>query len=902
MIDGRPAPPSFPERLLSAVLGSDSWAESILGDLHEDYARLVCRSRILSKPRADAWYCLQAFALGARSTRARAARRLSRPDRTLPIDTPAHGDSVMRALGLETRYALRSLWKRPGLSALVILTLALGLGANAAIFENIDALILRPFTIHDVDRVVMIAETSPQSDLGGARESVSPANFLDWKRQTDAFERLAAFEWWDVNLAGVDDPERVSGFLVSADFFPAMGVTPALGRTFTADEETRGRHRRAVIGHDLWQRRFQSDPAVIGKTILLDTEPFEVVGVAPADFDFPMGAEIWAPLSFDAEKAAQRRPRYLSVIARLASGRSVEDARAQMTVIAGRLEQQHPDANRGRGAQVTTLVEGMRDPGLGPILVLWQASAAFVLLIACANIANLLLARGSERQRDLAVRLAIGASRGRLIRELLLESTLLALATIPVALAIAWVSIRMLRASMPPQIIRFISGWGSLDVDGRLIAFTSVLALGTALVFGILPAVQTSRPHLSDVLKEGGRGTTAGRRRQWLRRTLVVVEIALSLPLLVAAGLGTLGANRFLNGPQGYEPDGVLSMRAVLPDARYADPVVRRRFITDVVDALSRLPGVEIAAAINVVPSGANNAGRSIEVDGRPNPDPANPPTVDYRAATPAFFDAMRIPILRGRGFTYADREDTQPVAIVTQATADKYFPGAEAVGRRIKLGDGPWVTVVGVSGDVIHDWFGRRRYPTVYRPYVQAPTSTVAFVVRTPGDPGALTLAAARAVRSVDPGQPVFEVVSMRERLRLRTIGLQYVAVVMAVFGGLALLLAIVGVYSLMAFVVAQRTHEIGVRIALGATRGDVLRLAVGQTARLTGAGALLGLVLATALGRLMEAGLLGVISSDARLSIGFAAVLVLAALAAGYIPARRATTIDPIVALRAD
>ena len=894
-------PPSFPEHLLSAILGPDSWTESILGDLHEEYARLASRSRRLARPRADLWYCLQALALGARCAGGRAYRRLSRSDSTPPINTPTRGDSVMRTLGLETRYALRTLWKRPGLSALVILTLALGLGANAAVFENIDALILRPFTIHEVDRVVVIGETSQADDTYG-RESVSPANFLDWKRQTDVFERLAAFEWWDVNLAGVDDPERVSGFLVSADFFPALAVAPALGRVFTADEETRGRHRRAIIGHNLWQRRFQGDAAVIGKTILLDAEQYEVIGVAPPDFDFPMGSEIWAPLSFDASTAAQRRPRYLSAIARLASGRSVADAQAQMGVIAGRLEQQYPDANRGRGAKVATLVEGMRDPGLGPILALWQASAAFVLLIACANIANLLLARGAERQRDLAVRLAIGASRGRLIRELLLESTLLAVATIPVALAVAWASIRLLRVSMPPQVVRFIAGWGSLDVDGRLIAFTSVLALGTAIVFGILPAIQTSRPHLSDMLKEGGRGTTTGRRRQWLRRTLVVAQIALSLPLLVAAGLGTLGANRFLNGPQGYEPDGVLAMRAVLPDARYADPTVRRRFTADVVDALSRLPGVENAAAINVVPSSDNNAGRSIEIDGRPNADPANPPEVDYRAATPGYFDLMRIPILQGRGFTTADREETQPVAIVTQAMAGKYFSGEDAIGRRIKLGDGPWVTVVGVSGDVIHDWFGRRRYPTVYRPYMQAPTANVAFVVRTPGDPDALSLPAGRAVRSVDPGQPVFEVLAMRERLRLRTIGLQYVAVVMAVFGGLALLLAIVGVYSLMAFVVAQRTHEIGVRIALGATRRDVLRLAVGQTARLTAAGALIGLVLATALGRLMEAGLLGVIASDARLSIGFAAVLGLAALAAGYIPARRATAIDPIVALRAE
>jgi putative ABC transport system permease protein len=340
--------------------------------------------------------------------------------------------------------------------------------------------------------------------------------------------------------------------------------------------------------------------------------------------------------------------------------------------------------------------------------------------------------------------------------------------------------------------------------------------------------------------------------------------------------------------------------RTLALETRYAARTLR--FTADVVDALSRLPGVEAAAGINVLPSSDNNSWAAIEIDGRANPDPANPPAVDYRAATPAFFEAMRIPIVRGRAFTAADSEGTQPVAIVTQAMAAKYFPASDPVGRRIRLGSGPWATVVGISGDVIHDWYGRRRYPTVYRPYAQSPEGNVAFAVRATGDPAALSLAAARAVRTVDPGQPVFDVQTMRERLRVKTIGLQYVAVVMAAFGGLALVLAIVGVYSLMAFVVAQRTHEIGVRIALGATRADVMRLAVGQTARLTAVGAALGLVLATALGRLMEAGLLGVVSSDTRLSVGVAGVLVAAALAAGYIPARRATAIDPIVALRAE
>ena len=805
----------------------------------------------------------------------------------------------MGTLGMELRYALRAVVKRPGLSALVVLTLALGLGANAAVFEIIDALVLRPFTIPHVDRIAMISETAPD---GGTdpRGSVSPANFLDWKNDAGTFERLAAFDWWDVNLAGGSEPERVSGFLVSADFFHVLGVQPAIGRMFIADEETRGRHRRAVLGYGLWQRRFGGDASVLGKPVLLDGEPYEIVGVAPRGFDFPMGAEIWGPLSFDREAAARRSARYLSVVGSLAPGRTVEDAKVRMAVIGERLARQYPEANKDHGVRVSTLVQGMRDQGLGPMLSLWQASAVFVLLIACANIANLLLARGAERQRDIAVRLAIGASRARLVRELLLESTLLASAAIPAALAVAWLGIRLVRINMPPRIIRFVNGWDTLDVDGRLILFTAILALGTAIVFGLLPAFQASRPKLSEALKEGGRSATAGRHRQRLRRGLVIAEIALSLPLLVASGMSTIGAERFLNGPQGYDPSRLLVLHAALPDAKYSDDASRRRFASDATDRLAQLPGVESAAATNIIPSEGGNAGRSIEIDGRPNPDPANPPTVDYRTVTPGFFETMRIPVVRGRRFTIADREDAQAVAIVTETMALKYFAGADPLGRRIKLGTGPWLTVVGVAQDVIHDWFGRRRYPTVYRPYAQAPTSNVVFAVRSAGDPDALALPAARAVRAVDSAQPVFDVMSMRTLLLERTIGLQYVAAVMAVFGGLALVLAIVGVYSLMAFVVAQRTHEIGVRIALGATRRDVLLLAVGQTARLTAAGAVVGVLLATALGRLMEAGLLGVVSTDARLSAVFAVILIVTSLVAGYIPARRATAIDPMIALR--
>ncbi|MBA2306362.1 MAG: FtsX-like permease family protein, partial [Acidobacteria bacterium] len=531
---------------------------------------------------------------------------------------------------------------------------------------------------------------------------------------------------------------------------------------------------------------------------------------------------------------------------------------------------------------------------------LWQASAGFVLLIACANIANLLLARGAERHRELAVRAALGASRGRIVRDMLVESAVLALAAVPAALAVAWAGIRLIRINLPPRLVRFVDGWQSMDVDGRLIVFTALLALATAVIFGVLPALRASRPALAESLKDGGRGASAGRQRQALRRTLVIAEIALALPLLVASGLSILGADKFLNGPQGYEPGGLLAMRAVLPDAKYLEPIARRRFVEELEARLSALPGVQSVGVANVLPSGGNNSSRSVEIEGTPTLDPANPPMADSRAVAPDFLTTMLIPVLQGRGFTTADTADAQQVAIISQAAAERHFPGADPVGRRLKLGTSPWLTVVGVSGDVIHDWFSRRNAPTVYRPFSQAPTGYLAIALRASGDLPALIPAVRDAVRSIDPAQPVFDVMTMSDALREKTIGLQYVAAIMAIFGLLALVLAVIGVYSLMAFIITQRTHEIGVRIALGANRRDVLRLTIGQAASMTAVGVGIGLALSFALSSLMEAALLGVIASDARVSMVFAAILVAAAVAAGYVPARRATAIDPISALR--
>jgi putative ABC transport system permease protein len=573
-----------------------------------------------------------------------------------------------------------------------------------------------------------------------------------------------------------------------------------------------------------------------------------------------------------------------------------------MAIVGERLARDHPETNKSREVRVYTLGDGMMDIGLGAVLSMWQASACFVLLIACANVASLLLARGAERQREMAVRLAIGASRARVVRELLIESGLLALAAVPAALAVSWLALKLIVAYMPAKIARFVAGWHAMDVDLRLIAFTSALAIVTALVFGLIPAIQASRPRLAEALKEGGRSATAGAARLRLRRGLVVGEIALALPLLVAAGLSVVTVHRFLNGPQGFNPEGVVAMRLLLPDARYPDGTARTRFAEETADRLRAMPGVVHAAAINVLPASDNNSGRSIEIDGRPNPDPAHAPSVDFRTATPALFATLQIPIRSGRAFTDADRENTEQVAIVTESLARRHWPNADALGRRIKLGTGPWLTVVGVSGDHIHNWFGRRNYPTVYRPFKQAPVSGMALVVRTSRDPSTIAAEARAAVRAVDPSQPVFELQSMRQTLRERTIGLQYVGAIMFAFGGLALLLAVIGVYGVMASMVTQRTHEIGVRMALGATRRDVLRLTVSQAGTLTVVGVGLGVTLSLLLGRLIEAGLLGVASSDARITAGLAAILVASALAAGYLPARRAASIDPTVALRGE
>jgi putative ABC transport system permease protein len=892
-----PRPPRLADWLLRTVLRHSPWRDTVLGDVREEFAaEVLARGRV----RASVWYARQVGALVAdRLSGAVPAVRSGFARSDVPA-APVSGDRFLRTFLHDLRLAARGLRWQPLASGVIVATFALGLGVNAAIFNMFDALLMHPFSIRGVDRLVMLSENSAEDPE--PQESVSPASFLDWRKQAGVFDLITSFDWADRNLAGAREPERVAGFRVSADLFPLVEATPALGTFFTADDVVVGHDRKVVLSDNLWRRRFASDPTILGRVIRLDGEPYVVVGVGSAGFSFPEGAELWTPLAFDAKEAANRTGRYLTTIARLRPGRTIGQARAEMTTIYAREKGAYPAAYGSHDVRVRTFIGGMVDVGMPTILALWQSAALLVLLIAGANVANLLLARGAERQRELAVRLALGASRWRIVRQLLAESLVLAVAATPAAVLVAWIALRVCKAAMPAALVRFVAGWNNLGVDGHLLVFTLAAAMATAVVVGLFPAAQSSRPDVTNSLRDGGRTATAGVTRSRMRRGLVVAEIALALPLLVASGLSAIGAGRFAGGPQGYDPAGVLRISTELPEATYATPEVRRRFVERLLESAARVPGVIAAATTSSLPANGSNQSRDVEIDGQ-QVDLQHPLAVNYRAVSPRYLDALRIPMIRGRELADTDREPTQPVAVISRSMASRFWPGKDAIGRRFRLVRAPefgWVTVVGICGDTIDDWFDSRNEPTVYLPVAQRPDAHVNLVARTSGDPASLAPALRAALAGVDPEQPAFQVMTMEEALRQRTIGLRFIAGLMAVFGGLAFVLAAVGIYAVMASYVAQRRYEIGIRLALGASRRDVLQLLAGQAGRLSMAGVGIGLVLAIALARLMESALFGIVSADPRLFAATAIALAGTAIVASLIPARHATRVDPAVTLR--
>jgi putative ABC transport system permease protein len=811
----------------------------------------------------------------------------------------------MSQFGNDIRFAVRQMAKNPGTSLLMVGTLAVGLAANGVIFNIMDAMVLRPFDFPHTPRLVRVWETARDFD-GIDRGNVAPANLLDWREYArGALDELIALDEWEANLRSDVASERLEAALVTPGFFEALGVPPAAGRTFTAEDAQPGRDHQVILSHALWQRSFGGAP-VLGRNLVINAERYEVVGIAPPRFHFPDGAQAWLPLTLPAPGEARRDLHHLTVLGRLADGRTIDEARAELAVVAQRLAAEHPQTNTARGVDLASFNLGFGDPVLPQILVIWQAAAVLVLLIACVNVANLVLARGAERRRELALRLALGAGRGRLVRQLLTEGVVAALAGAALSMPLTALGARAIRDNMPAAILRYLSGWEHLGADWRTLAFSAVLAMAAAGLFAALPALRASRTDVGDILHDGGRTTTAGAQRQRGRNLLVVVQMAAALVLVATAGLAVRSSLSLLRGPQGYDPERLLTFDVSLSERAYGEGFKRLAFVRDTRARMAALPGVTAVTVANVLPARAGNNWRGVEIEGQPLARNAEPPSVDARWVEPGYFEVMRLPIVQGRGIEEGDDGDAPPVAVVSRSFARRFWPGQDAIGRRFRTvtteGDTPWLTVVGVSGDVIHQWLTRRDHPTFYRSLRQEPRTRLAFALRTAGDPEVLGPSVRRALMDVDPDQPADDVLSMRHAIARSTIGMHYVAGIMAAFGLLALVLAVTGVYGVLSYRVSLRTAEIGVRMALGATRRHVLGLALGQAIRLSAIGLGVGVVLALAMGRMLAAALRGAVASDPVLLTAVTGALALAALAAAWLPARRAMAVDPVTALRAE
>jgi len=796
------------------------------------------------------------------------------------------------------------LLKKPGFTTIAVITLALGIGANTAIFSLTNALVLRPFDFPDLDRLVSVFGTMPTQ--GGNLSGIAPADFADLRRQQTVFADMAASRWSNSNLTGAGEPERVRNVEVTASFFRLLGKEVALGRTFLPEEEQAGAGQVAVLSYGLWQRRFGADPKIVGETISLDEKAYTVIGVMPERFDFPKPVELWTPLALDKESWNERRWQSLSVVARLKDGVEPAQANAEVETLARRLAEQYPQTNAGRGATARLLSRSANGQYNEVFLNLLMAATGFVLLIACVNIANMQLARASSRSRELAVRAALGARRLALARQLLTESLLLSLLGGVCGLLVSFWFLDYIRGGIPLDQVRYISGWEHFRVDDRVMIFALVVSMASGVVFGLFPALQSSKPNLNEALKEGGRSDGAGAGRQRLRKALIVAEVALALVLLVGAGLMVKGFARLTEKQhQGFDPRHVLTLRATLPPSRFAEGRQIAAFHRQAQERLSALPGVESASSASFLPGSNDWDSIEFQIDGRPAPPPGQEREITYQKAGADYFRTVRIPIVKGRAFSANDVDGAPRVAVISETLTRRYFPNEDPIGRRVKGGaaeSAQWYTIIGVAGDTSRFMFDRQTPPMLYLPNQQIPDRGAYFVIRVSGEPMSAVPSVRAQIAALDDKLPLYEIKSHEQVIADELAGLGLATELMAMFGALALALAAVGVYGVMAYAVSQRTREIGVRLALGARPRDVFSLIVGQSFKLAAIGLAIGLPVALALGRLMAGALFGVVALDPLTFVGFTLLLTGVALLAGYLPARRAMKVDPMVALRCD
>jgi predicted permease len=805
----------------------------------------------------------------------------------------------MAGLMQDFRFALRQLRKNPGFTAVAVITLALGIGANTTVFSTVNAMLLRPFPFPNLDRIVTVWETVPQYN----HMSPAPANFRDWSGQSTQFEELAAVRGFDANLTGGSLAQHVEGSEVTADFFSLLGMPARLGRYIGPADFRDGVAPVVVVSSGFWQQYLGSDPSLVGKQLLLNGQTFSVIGIAPADLDFPTGSKLWTPLDLTGPAKDDRDSHSLTVFGRLKNGVSIAQAQANLATIAASLGQRFPRSNTGHGINVRGTVDDLTSDSR-QFLLLLTGAAIFVLILACANVANLQLARSSGRQKEIALRAALGASHWQVGRQLLVESVLLALLGSAGALLLSAWGNNLMSRSIPPSIMEHIAGLQHLQIDSRVFLFTLLVAVATGVVAGLAPVWHFSRPNVNDTLKEGVRGGTATTSRKRLRTLLVISEIALSLVLLVGAGLMVKGFRALITHDMGFDRSHVLTFHTVLGKEKYHDKDRIRGYYERALRNIQTLPGVESAACLTSVPSGWTWNWTQFTAEGAPPATPGEEPSAISQIVTPEFFSTLRLPLRQGRFLSDQDLSSAPPVAVISESMAAQNWPGQNALGKHIQLGrpeaGEPFRTVVGIVGDVKPNAMDHDPSPTAYVPFAQQPESASAFVVRTSGDPLTLVGLVSKQILGVDPDQPAYDLRSLDQVISDGLSGIELASHMMLVFAACALLLAAAGIFAVTAYSVTQRTHEIGVRVALGARRSDVLSLVVGGALKTATIGLGIGLALAVLLTRAVSSALFGVVQFDVITITLLTLALASVAAVAAYVPARRAARVDPMVALR--
>ena len=804
----------------------------------------------------------------------------------------------MQTLLQDLRYAVRQLRKSPGFALAAVLTLSIGIGANTAIFSSMDAVVLRPLAVPQLDRVVTVAE---QLNSGGY-EWVSLANYEDWARQSRSFENLAVRRRADMSLTGVGDAAHIEAAITSANFFNVLRANPILGRVFGDSDCTPGRDMVAVLNYGFWQRRFGADPAVLGRKIELDQRQYTVVGVMPKTLQYPSTTDIFIPFAPTAEQAADRARHDYIVAGRLRPGVTVKQAQAEMRTIATHLADAYPATNQGRTVHVEPLLDGINGEFTPLYYRLVMGATLFVLLVVCANVANLQFARGIARRPEIAMRTALGAGRFRLARQLLTENILLGLIGAAGGIACAAVYLRLTLIAMPERVARYMSGWSNISLNGRALTFSILIAVMAGVVAGFAPALQALRVNLVDQLKAGSRTSAGSGRGRLLKSIFAVAQISLAVALVIGATLISKGTRNMLHTADAYEPARILMFNVTLPEARYDTPQKRVAWYNDSLAKLRQLPGVKRAETGSALPYSDMAWMDNVAIENRPVP-PGKFQSSHHFFVSQNYFSSFHVGIVAGRTFNGADTLTSVPVAVVNRKFVERYFPGQTPIGQRIRMGDNrknePWLTIVGVVEDTHYSMWFPEIQPGVYVSQAQLPPFGITYSIRTDGNPAALAPAARKALAALDPGLPLDLVMPYDQYLNEGLLGLKYVAVMLAVDAFIALLLSAIGIFGIMAGLVGERTREIGVRLAVGASREDVLAMVLRRAAVLTLTGLAIGLALAFELSHLTAGLLFGVKPHDPVVFSAITLMIALIAMASSWVPARRAARIEPMVAL---